>query len=132
MSETADLISDNERNLPRYPPSSRAASSWATSSAYSMTARSSSPDVIIISDSDDDEDKTRPTRRTRNSVVQVSHVVKEEQKRTEEIFRAVKHEPEISSILGLRSNQLEHRFALNITRDSISVTILLLTRQDTH
>ena len=75
MSETADLSSDNERNLPR--PSSR-----ATSSAYSITE--SSPDVIIISDSDDDEDKIH-----QNSVV--NRIVKIERK-PEEIRQAIKRE----------------------------------------
>ena len=71
MSETADLSSDNERNL-HYPPSSRATSSM---SRYSITA--SSPDVIVISDSDDNEDK--------NSVI--NYVIKGELK-PEEIPRA--------------------------------------------
>ena len=76
MSETADLSSDNERNL-HYSPSS-----WATSSMswYSITA--SSPDVIVISDSDNNEDKN----------LVINHVVKGEPK-PEEIPRAsIKHD----------------------------------------
>ena len=80
MSETADLSSDNERNPPRYPPSSR-----ATSSVYSINA--SSYDVIVITDTDDDEE-------IRQNLM-VNRVVKEEQKRPEEAPRAIKREPEI-------------------------------------
>lgn len=111
MSETEDLSSDNERNPPRYPPSSR-----ATSSVYSITA--SSPDVIVILDSDDDENEMH-----QNSVVNC--VVKGEWKKSEEIPRAIKREI-LSFFLGpihrLRSNY--HRFTLNLTRNSIYVSFL--------
>lgn len=78
MSETADLSSDNERN-PRYPPSSR-----ATSSVYSISAETPWPDVIIISDSEEEEEEIRQGS--------INHVVKEEQKRAEETFQAIKRE----------------------------------------
>jgi hypothetical protein len=77
MSETGGLSSDNEKN-PRYPPSS-----WATSSAHSITA--SSPDVIIILDSDDSEDEMHWQNSAANRVV-------EEEQKKEEIPRAVKRE----------------------------------------
>ena len=77
MSETADLSSDNERN-PRYPPSSR-----ATSSVYSISAETPWPDVIIISDSEEEEEIRQGS---------INHVVKEEQKRAEETFQAIKRE----------------------------------------
>ena len=78
MSETADLSSDNERN-PRYPPSSR-----ATSSVYSISAETPWPDVIIISDSEEEKEEIRQGS--------INHVVKEEQKRAEETFQAIKRE----------------------------------------
>lgn len=78
MSETADLSSDNERN-PRYPPSSR-----ATSSVYSISAETPWPDVIIISEEEEEEEEIRQGS--------INHVVKEEQKRAEETFQAIKRE----------------------------------------
>ena len=123
MSETADLSSDNERNPPRYPPSSR-----ATSSAYSITA--GSPDVIIILDSDDDEDETR-----KNLLVNPS-VGKGEQKKAEETPRAIKRKIFFSFLghtLSLQSNY--HRFTLNLARDSICVWFMEnfeRKSQDTH
>ena len=79
MSETADLSSDNERN-PRYPPSSR-----ATSSVYSISAETPWPDVIIISEEEEEEEE-----EIRQG--SINHVVKEEQKRAEETFQAIKRE----------------------------------------
>ena len=78
MSETADLSSDNERN-PRYPPSSR-----ATSSVYSISAETPWPDVIIISEEEEEEEEICQGS--------INHVVKEEQKRAEETFQAIKRE----------------------------------------
>ena len=107
MSETVDLNSDNERNPPRYPPSSR-----ATSSVYSLAA--SSPDVIVISDSDDDEDEMH-----QNSPVDRSHVVKREHKETEEIPQAIKREF-FFFFVGLPCLwSKHHRFTLILARDSI-------------
>ena len=90
MSETADLSSDYERNpLPR-------PSSWATSSAYSIS--DSYPDVIIISDSDDDEDEIHAN-------LVVNRAVKRERK-PEEIPQAIKREIFFSPLFSERPTVL--------------------------